>query len=107
IIAAVVFSTAKTQDMRDQEGYYMRGRKLLPLTIGDRGSNNRLIFILSATLEVRQRARIIFGAFCGEVAVRMVILRSMEANNRIFHIWNAWMALLYTLLLLATVGQNH
>ncbi|KAI1478994.1 hypothetical protein K445DRAFT_20383 [Daldinia sp. EC12] len=35
IVAAVVFSTVQTQDMPDQEGDAQRGRKSLPLQVGD------------------------------------------------------------------------
>lgn len=111
IIAAVVFSTVQIQDMADQEGDRLRDRKSLPLAVGD-GPARYLIAVLVLFWSVLCPLHwmVSNGAFLGVlglglgIAYRTLVLRSVAADKTTFRLWNAWMAALYTLPLVAAVG---
>jgi 4-hydroxybenzoate polyprenyltransferase len=104
ILLAIILTTVHTQDMADQEGDALRGRQSLPLQIGD--SPCRCVI---ATF------MILWGLFCPffwrsgwlgyvsttplahAVALRTLLLRTVEADKTTFKIWNVWIICLYTL----------
>jgi 4-hydroxybenzoate polyprenyltransferase len=107
-IFAVILTTVHTQDMEDQEGDALRGRRSLPLEIGDGPCRwVTAIFML------------FWGAFCPllwrcgwigyvssitlayTVALRSPIFRTVEADKTTFKIWNLWVVCLYTLPLIS------
>ncbi|RYP42640.1 hypothetical protein DL767_000009 [Monosporascus sp. MG133] len=111
IIAAIVFSTVQTQDLADQVGDGLRGRKSLPLAVGD--SLARWLTALPMVAwsvicpiywHVNNVVSILIGMLGLAVACIMLACRSVEADKRTFRLWNLWMACLYVLPLLAAVG---
>lgn len=112
VIAAVVFSTVQTQDMADQEGDHLRKRKTMPLTLGD-GTTRWLISMFMVLWSVfcprfwalNIGLSFIFGGLGTCVAYRTLAFRNVEADRRTFVIWTVWMAVLYSLPLLAAVSH--
>lgn len=104
VIAAVILSTVHLQDMYDQEGDSERGRKTVPLVIGDAAARwtiaipmlgwgalcpafwhaNASVFGLSFTLACT-------------IAVRTLLFRSVQSDQTTFRIWNCWVALLFVM----------
>lgn len=111
VIAAVVISTVQTQDMADQDGDRMRARKSLPLTVGD-GTARWLTATSVASWsilcplywEVGRVSCLCVGSLGLVISCSMLTLRSVEADKRTFRLWNGWMASLYMLPLVSTVG---
>ncbi|KAI1811708.1 UbiA prenyltransferase family [Poronia punctata] len=103
-ILSVILTTVHTQDMEDQEGDALRGRRSLPLQIGD--GPCRWVTAVSMSF---------WGIFCPllwgcgwlgyvcsislafAVASRSLVLRNVEADKTTFKIWNLWIVCIYTL----------
>jgi 4-hydroxybenzoate polyprenyltransferase len=111
VVAAVVFSTVQTQDMADQPGDRMRGRKTMPLSLGDTVTRwlNAIAMVLWSMIcpfywVVGLAPLIMVWAVGISVAVRTLAVRTIEADARTFKLWNIWMACLYFLPLVAALG---
>ena len=101
-IGAVVLSSVQTQDMYDQVGDSIRGRKTLPLVIGDRAA--RVTIAVSVTFWsiccptfwslslAYQAVSIVFG---GVIAYRTLSRRTVPEDKKTFLLWNIWMVMLY------------
>jgi 4-hydroxybenzoate polyprenyltransferase len=112
IIAVVVASTVQMQDMGDQEGDRMRGRKSLPLTVGDgpaRWMTAVPMVFWSAFCPLYWRlspvTSILVGSLGLSVAYRILTLRGVGSDRWTFRIWNIWMAHLYALPLVAGLRE--
>ncbi|KAF2681999.1 hypothetical protein K458DRAFT_391513 [Lentithecium fluviatile CBS 122367] len=112
IIAAVVSSTVQTQDMADQGGDRLRGRRSMPLTIGDGPTRwvTAVLMVWWAGIcafywELGNGPRILTGILGLAVAWRTLVQRSCKADKVTFRIWNAWMACLYALPLFSAIGK--
>lgn len=110
MIAAIVFSTVQSQDMADQEGDSLRGRKSMPLEIGDglaRWLTAVPMVVWSAACPLYWQAgvtsSVVVGGLGLGIAYRTLAYRSVPADKSTFRMWNAWMACLYMLPLAATV----
>ncbi|KAI4121195.1 MAG: hypothetical protein LQ338_006505 [Usnochroma carphineum] len=108
VLAAVIFSTVHLQDMYDQMGDQARGRKTVPLVIGDGKARWSISF-----------AMIFWGYVCPRywhggtmvslmsillatvIAARGLLLRTVSSDRLTFKIWNAWMTLVFVLPLLS------
>ncbi|KAI1394545.1 UbiA prenyltransferase family [Hypoxylon fuscum] len=108
MIAGIVFSTVQTQDMADQAGDAMRGRKSLPLTVGDtraRWFTAVAVMMWSVICPLYWKVHIgpvlAIGGLGGGIALRTLVLRDVEADRKTFRLWNAWMGCIYLLPLLA------
>jgi 4-hydroxybenzoate polyprenyltransferase len=113
IIAGIVFSTVQTQDMYDQRGDSQRGRKTMPLEIGDGPAR----WITAVAMGVWTTFCPVYwglldwrglcvGALGLAVAFRTLLMRDIVADKRTFRIWNLWMACLYALPLVA-MSRRH
>lgn len=107
IIGAVVFSTVQTQDLYDQAGDKLRGRKTVPLVAGDETA--RWITVIPI---------IVWSIFCPSywnphwgfgvaftllgylIVLRCLTKRSVSDDKKTFRLWNLWMAFMYSLPLL-------
>lgn len=110
IIAMIVFSTVQMQDMADQEGDRLRGRKSLPLSIGDgpaRWLTAALILAWSAICPkywgLRSGPYLVVGGLGLTIALRTLVYRSVAADKLTFRMWNGWMACIYALPLAAVL----
>jgi len=111
VIGLVVFSTVQIQDFSDQEGDSQRGRKTLPLQIGDSPAR-----YVSATLMIFWSSvcvwfwRLHTSIICGMpvlavglyIAYRLFTKRSVQQDRATFRFWNLWMVILFVLPLMHT-----
>ena len=107
LVAAVVFSTVYAQDMYDQAGDAVRGRKTVPIVIGDAYARQLLtVTMLFWGLVCPWFWRTllsIHGTFfliSAVIAYRYLAKRTKEDDMLTFRLWNAWMVYLYSLPLL-------
>ncbi|KAK4173613.1 UbiA prenyltransferase family-domain-containing protein [Triangularia setosa] len=108
MIGGIVFSTVQSQDMPDQVGDSLRGRKSLPLAVGDGPARWTIAVPMVAWSTicpwfwgvgaVVHAAVACLGLL---IACRTLTCRDIEADRRTFRLWNLWMACLYTLPLLS------
>ncbi|KAI0440373.1 UbiA prenyltransferase family [Xylaria telfairii] len=108
LLTLVILTTIQVQDMEDQEGDVLRGRRSLPLQIGD-GLTRCVTAVFMA----------IWGLLCPYfwgcgwfgyaiatplaylVALRSMVYRTVEHDKTTHRIWNMWIAGLYLIPLLS------
>ena len=104
VIGGVVFSTVQTQDLYDQVGDRARGRKTLPLVVGD--GRSRWMTALPIMFwglfcpwywGTRCGVSMAFLAIGSVIAARMLLKKNVIDDKTTFKIWNAWMIMLYSL----------
>ena len=110
VIAAIIFSTVQAGDMYDQRGDATRGRRTVPLVIGDAAARWTIAVPVAGWSYVAPwfwnsagtgyLGPMLLGA---GVAVRTLWSRGEEADKRTFKVWNAWMVAIYSLPLLKTL----
>lgn len=122
IISGVIWTTMQVQDLKDQEGDRLRGRKTIPLLFGERFSRCMIAFFVAAWTV----ACVVFWAaymisegeglglaalgfavplsLGGYVAFRALVLRGKPADARTWRLWCAWTVGLYLLPLLARLN---
>ena len=104
VIAAIVFSTIHLQDMYDQVGDRMRGRKTVPLVIGD-GLARWTIVVpmlfwgylcphLWSAGSYLSSSSIVLAA---TVAIRSLLLRTVESDRLTFKIFTTWVTLVFVM----------
>ena len=108
VIAAVIFTTVHLQDMYDQLGDRIRGRRTVPLVIGDGPARwmTAITMIFWGYLCPRfwhsaMRVTALSVLLAGTVAARCLMLRTIEADRLTFKLWNMWMTLVFLLPLLS------
>ena len=107
VIAAVVFTTVHTQDMFDQAGDSERGRRTVPLVMGD-GPSRVTIAISMAFWSwfgpwfwgLHMSAYILPMSLGVAIISRTLIFRTVADDKRTFQLWNLWIVSLYLLPLL-------
>ena len=113
IIGAIVFSSVQTQDMYDQAGDSLRGRKTVPLVLGDFWA--RLTIAVSVTLwsymcpvfwKLGIATHVLSCAMGGVIVVRTLSVKTVEADKTTFRIWNLWLVFLYSLPLFQEIGSH-
>jgi 4-hydroxybenzoate polyprenyltransferase len=104
MIAAIIFTTVHAQDMYDQEGDAARGRRTVPLVIGDTAAR----WIICVCMHIWGVACPVFWnapphawalsmLLSGIVGFRTLLWRSVADDKWTFLVWNVWMASVYTL----------
>ena len=106
-IGLVVFTTVQTQDIYDQAGDAIRGRKTVPLVIGDGSSRWSvaapmviwcwLVPLFWDSSIQGYTAPVIIGL---TVVYRTLTKRSVDDDKVTFRLWNLWLVTLYCLPLL-------
>jgi 4-hydroxybenzoate polyprenyltransferase len=114
IVIAVVFTTAHTQDMADQEGDRARVRWTVPLVIGDFPAR---VLIASAVSfwslllpffwGLGGPAYAVLGGLGAIISTRILLLRTVNHDKITFLIWNGWMTKIYSLPLLKILQSGH
>lgn len=104
IVSLVIFATMKIVDMKDQEGDRARGRRTAPLVLGDGVARWAIAgpVVLSSVLcpwfwglgAAGYVLPVGIGAF---VAVRVMCLRSSDADRKTWKFWALWIVSLYLL----------
>ena len=104
VIVAVITFTIQFQDMEDQEGDHERGRRTLPLVLGDRRTRfvNAAVIISFSLIAPAfwwlnwygYALPVGLGSF---IAVRTLSLRGVQADRKTFKLWCLWLVGLYLL----------
>ena len=110
IIGAIVFSSVQTQDMYDQEGDSLRGRKTVPLVMGDSLARLTIAiavtwwsFLCPAFWKLGIASHVLSCAMGGVIVVRTLSMKTVAADKTTFRIWNLWLVVLYSFPLLGSV----
>ena len=108
VIAVVIFTTVHLQDMYDQLGDRIRGRRTVPLVIGDGPARwmTAITMIFWGYLCPRfwnpaMTVTALSVLLAGTIATRCLLLRTIEADRSTFKLWNVWMTLVFLLPLLS------
>ncbi|PYI09499.1 hypothetical protein BO78DRAFT_308475 [Aspergillus sclerotiicarbonarius CBS 121057] len=111
-IGAVVMTTVQTQDMYDQVGDRARGRRTLPLIIGDGPARwvtaiamaiwgPYCVWFWSGTPTAQSLGGGVMGVGLAWVIARRCLTVRSQAGDRVtFRLWNLWLVSLYALPLL-------
>ena len=104
IIGAIVSSTVQMQDLYDQPGDQLRGRKTLPLVAGDTVA--RWLTVLPMGLwcivcplywDIPYGISVPFGMLGVLVIFRCLTKRSVSDDRTTFRLWNLWVVFVYLL----------
>jgi 4-hydroxybenzoate polyprenyltransferase len=103
-LGAVIASTSHSQDMYDQAGDHVRGRRTVPLVVGDWMARLSLaIGVIFWSLlcpyfwESGIHGYAIVGLMGTIVSLRVLFCRSVPQDKINFLIWNGWVMCVYTL----------
>jgi 4-hydroxybenzoate polyprenyltransferase len=104
MLGGMVLTTIHVQDMPDQEGDALRGRRTVPLVIGD-GRARWTIAVSMLVWCILCPAMWVKSAVLGPIIVGLSVLigartllhRDMVSDKRTFIIWNVWVSILYLL----------
>ncbi|KAI9151284.1 Fumagillin beta-trans-bergamotene synthase af520 [Paramyrothecium foliicola] len=104
IIGGVIFTTVHAQDMYDQEGDASRGRRTLPLVIGDVAARWTILvamiswgLICPSFWDTSMLMRVVGFVAAGLVGFRSLFLRDVASDKTTFLYWNFWIAYVYAL----------
>ena len=104
VIGLIVFSTVQSQDMGDQKGDAARGRKTIPLVIGDWNARWTIAIpvivwsLLTPAFWTLPLSGFIIPSLLGALVAKRVLLnRTGQEDKLTFVIWNIWMVSLYLL----------
>ena len=110
IIAGVIFTTMQVQDLKDQEGDQARGRKTIPLVLGDRPARWTIavpVLIWSIACPTFWSLQAFaFATTIGlglAVACRVILMQGVAADRFTWKLWCLWLTFLYLL----PVLKNH
>ncbi|KAJ5690743.1 hypothetical protein N7462_005135 [Penicillium macrosclerotiorum] len=112
VITGIIVSTMHIQDMYDQEGDALRGRKTLPLVIGDKATRRSLAIamvlwgIICPILA--QVEDLVFLASClltFSIAFRTLTWRDPASDKITYRVWNIWASLVFIMPLLGVQKQ--
>lgn len=124
IISGAVWTTMQVQDLKDQEGDRLRGRKTIPLLFGERFSRCMIALFVAAwsvacvvfwaagmvsaspanKLGAAALGFVVPLGMGGYVAFRALALRGKPADARTWRLWCAWLVGLYILPVLAKLN---
>ncbi|KAE9363384.1 hypothetical protein N431DRAFT_356941 [Stipitochalara longipes BDJ] len=111
IVGGIIFSTLQMQDMADMEGDALRGRKTLPLVWGQGVARWSIAipvifwsFLCPHYWEVGPTTYLLPVSVGMLLAVRVLYLRSVDADRRTWKLWCVWTSILYVLPLCKDFG---
>ena len=111
LIGMIIFSTIQIQDIPDQEGDRARGRKTIPLVIGDMPARWSIALLLPfwsllAPAFWQLGAVVYLLPLMLSVLISMRVLRQRAvADDKIsFRMWNAWILTVYVLPIMRPFG---
>ncbi|KAK0634265.1 UbiA prenyltransferase family-domain-containing protein [Bombardia bombarda] len=104
IVSGVVLTTMQVQDLKDQAGDKIRGRKTIALFMGEQFSRTSIAFFVCfwscVCAYFWTLSPFTFGAIAivaAVVAVRVLYVREPKGDARTWRLWCLWHASLYTL----------
>jgi 4-hydroxybenzoate polyprenyltransferase len=108
VISAIVLTTLQIQDMGDQAGDRLKGRKTLPLVMGDGfarwtiASSVMLWSIAGPAFWRPGMLAYVLPLLTGStLALRVLLLKSIEADKASWKMWCVWIVSMYLTPLLA------
>ncbi|KAK7916919.1 UbiA prenyltransferase [Apiospora marii] len=97
VVALLVATTIQTQDFRDMEGDAARGRRTLPLVVGDMAMRWVTIglmllwaFFVPWLCSAGLTGYVLSGAAAGVAGFSLAVYRTPEADERSYKLWSLW-----------------
>ena len=113
IVSAIVFSTIQLQDLEDQHGDRLKGRKTFPLAIGDWPTRKMTAFAIMAWSVAAPSfwSPNVFGyilplTFGSSLTFRVIKWRNLGADRGSWKLWSIWMISIYLVPLFASAAQR-
>ena len=110
VIGAVIFTSVHIQDLYDQVGDGLRGRKTVPLTIGDHYARWSIAIAMTVWSvacptfwQLGPGTYAMSMVTAAIVTFRTLSKRSVAADKLTFRIWNLWMVMLYLMPLFKSI----
>lgn len=106
IIVGAIVTTMHTQDMYDQEGDALRGRRTLPLVVGDGCARWITVFWMAAWgvicplfwgLPPLSGVSLLTFGLATTIGVRGLLYRDVSSDKLTFWLWNVWISCIFTL----------
>ncbi|KAI4131456.1 MAG: hypothetical protein LQ338_001198 [Usnochroma carphineum] len=106
LLGAVIASTMHVQDLYDQEGDKLRGRRTIPLVFGDRNARRSLaLAILAWSFLAPAFWKLHATRYIPSVALGLLIVsrllgktgRAVASDKRTYKVWSLWIVSLYLL----------
>lgn len=104
VIGSIIFSSIQAQDMPDQAGDRARGRKTLPLVVGDSPARWTValpvLFWSVFCPHFWRLSNFGYAAPCAlgtAIAMRILLRRTKAEDKATFRLWNLWLVCIYTL----------
>lgn len=100
VISAVILTTMQIQDLKDQEGDRIRGRRTAPLILGDSVARWTIVIamlfwsLVFARYSGFSMLSLVVGCY---VAYRVWSKRGREEDRRSWKLWSLWLVSLYLL----------
>ncbi|KAI1170329.1 UbiA prenyltransferase family [Nemania sp. FL0916] len=111
VLTLVIMTTIQLQDMEDQEGDMLKGRRSMPLQVGDGPTRwvTAIFMVLWGFLcpyfwDCDWSGYLAATALACLIALRSIAYRTVEHDKTTFRMWNMWIVGLYMLPVLRT-GQ--
>ncbi|KAI4244343.1 MAG: hypothetical protein L6R40_003069 [Gallowayella cf. fulva] len=111
MISGVIFTTMHVQDLKDQAGDQQRGRRTLPLVLGDAVARWTIVgpLVIWAVLgpfywRMGTGGFLLTGGLAALVAIRLLRWRDAKADSKSWKLWALWTATLYFLPLLESLS---
>ena len=112
LIGLIIFSTIQIQDIPDQEGDHVRGRKTLPLVVGDMPARWSIAILLPtwsllapAFWHLDAVAYLLPLTLSVLISTRILCKCTVADDKLSFKIWNAWIMAIYALPVMRTFGH--
>ena len=113
VVGGVVCTTIQLQDLRDQAGDSLRGRRTLPILLGDMNARWTVVvpIVFWSTFSPffwrlcigGYGLTVITGTF---TVCRILSLRTPEEDRTTFRVWSIWLISIYSLPLIKTLGTR-
>ncbi|RCI09639.1 hypothetical protein L249_4163 [Ophiocordyceps polyrhachis-furcata BCC 54312] len=104
VVSGIILTTIQVQDLKDQAGDRLRGRKTVPLVLGERLSRGSIAVLVCVwslvcgrfwALSATSTAMLLLLA--GLVAWRVLARRGRREDLRNWHLWCVWLMCVYAL----------
>lgn len=112
LIGMIIFSTVQVQDLSDQEGDHARGRRTLPLVIGDMPTRWSIAILLPiwsllapAFWQLDLVVYLLPLTLSALISMRILRKRAVADDKITFRMWNVWILTVYVLPIMWTFGH--
>ncbi|MCJ1374218.1 hypothetical protein MMC20_005450 [Loxospora ochrophaea] len=112
LLSTVIMTTIQFQDLYDQKGDALRGRRTIPLLAGDSAARLTVVvpiavwsWLCPAFWELEPQGFILSNTLGVIIIFRLFCYRCVKEDKRSFLIWNLWVMSLYALPLVKNVME--